>query len=134
VVQNWCYENHMDLNIQKTNAIPFSHKISSIHFNYYIVDVLISCTECVKDPGVMLDSKLCFHQRVNCVSSWTLKNLGLIYFVTNNFSSLVGLRILYVAFIRSKLEYASVPWNNLTLADSNKLENIQKEFAKFYYG
>jgi hypothetical protein len=49
----------------KTNAIPFSHKANSIHFNCHVCDVLILCTECVKDLGVMLDNKLCFHQHVN---------------------------------------------------------------------
>jgi hypothetical protein len=35
--------------------------------------------------------------------------------------------------VRSNLEYPSVAWNNLTLADSNKLENIQRKFANLCY-
>jgi hypothetical protein len=31
--------------------------------------------------------------------------------------------------MRSKLEYASVAWNSLTTADSNKLERIQRKCA-----
>jgi hypothetical protein len=38
---------------------------------------------------------------------------------------------LYITLILSKPEYASVVWNNLTLADSNKLENI-KEGSQIY--
>jgi hypothetical protein len=43
------------------------------------------------------------------------------------------MKVLYIALILSKLEYASVAWNSLTLADSNKLENIQKKFANLCY-
>jgi hypothetical protein len=39
-------------------------------------------------------------------------------------SSLDSVKILYITLILSKLEYASVGWNNLTLSDSNKLEII----------
>jgi hypothetical protein len=39
-----------------------------------------------------------------------------------------SLKILYVALIKSKLQYPLVAWNELTLADSNKLYNIQKKY------
>jgi hypothetical protein len=30
--------------------------------------------------------------------------------------------------VRSKLEYASVAWNSVTITDSNKLEHVQRKF------
>jgi lipopolysaccharide biosynthesis glycosyltransferase len=33
----------------------------------------------------------------------------------------------------SKLEYASVVWNSLSLTDSNKIENIQRQFSNICY-
>jgi hypothetical protein len=35
--------------------------------------------------------------------------------------------------VLSNPEYASVAWNNLTLADCNKLKNIQRKFANLCY-
>jgi hypothetical protein len=35
----------------------------------------------------------------------------------------------YITSVFSKYKYASVAWNNLTLANSNKLEYMQRKFA-----
>jgi hypothetical protein len=59
--------------------------------------------------------------------------LELLHFVTNATSSFCSLKVLYVALIRIKDEYVSVPWRNLTLADSNKLRNIQKKSPNLCY-
>jgi hypothetical protein len=77
----------------------------------------------------MLDSKLHFHRHIDYSYSRALKLLGLIRFITYNFSSLDCIKVLYTVLLLSNLEYASVAWNNLTLAGSNKLENIQRKFV-----
>jgi hypothetical protein len=98
-----------------------------------LVDILIVRTDSVKELGVMLDRKLHLHRHVDYLHSQALKLLRLIRFITYNISSLQSLKVLYITLILSKLEYASVVWNNLTLSDSNKLENIQRKFANVCY-
>jgi hypothetical protein len=111
----------MNISTLKINIISYTCKTNSIHFNYYVDSLLIVPTDCVKDLGVMLNSKLHFHCHIDYLYSRALKLLGLIRYITYNFSSLDCLKVLYTALVRSNLEYASVVWNNLTLADSNKL-------------
>jgi hypothetical protein len=123
----------MELNIQKTRIISFTCKTNSVHFNYYVSNEIILRSDCIKDLGVMLDSKLYFHRHVDFVYSQALRTLGLIRYVTYNFSSSDCLVVLYNSLIRSKLEYASVVWNNLSLTDSNKTENTQRKFANLCY-
>jgi hypothetical protein len=123
-VQKWCYENYMKINTLKTNIISFTRITNSIHFNYYVDNLLIVRTDCVKDLGVMLDSKLHFHRHIVYLYSRALKLLGLISSITYNFSSLDCLKVLYTASVRSDLEYVSVARNNLTLVNSDKLKNI----------
>jgi hypothetical protein len=129
---HWC-ENHMELNTQKTRIISFTCKTNSVHFNCYVSNEITLRSDCIKDLGVMLDSKLYFHRHVDFTYSQALSTLGLIRYVTYNFSSLDYVVVLYNYLIRSKLEYASVVWNNLSLIDSNKLENIQRKFANLCY-
>jgi hypothetical protein len=119
----------MELNIQKTRIISFTRKTNSVHFNYYVSNAIILRSDSINDLGVMLDSKLYFHRHVDFVHFQALRTLGLIRYVIYNFSSLNCLVILYNSLIRSKLEYASDVWSNLSLADSNKLANIQRKFA-----
>jgi hypothetical protein len=59
-----CSENGMELNIQKTKIISFTCKTNSIHFKYFVKDVLILRAECIKDLGVIIDSKLYFQCHV----------------------------------------------------------------------
>jgi hypothetical protein len=123
----------MKINTLKINIISFTRKTNGIHFNYYVQNVLIVRTDCVKDLGVMLDSKLHFHRHIDYLYSRALNLLGPIRFITYNFSSLDCIKVLYTPLVRSNLAYASVAWNNLTLADSNKLENIQRKFVNLCY-
>jgi hypothetical protein len=81
----------MKMNIFKTNIISFTRKINSIHFNYFVGDLLTARTDCAKDLGVMFDSKLHFHRHVGYLHSQALKLLELISFITYNFTSLDSL-------------------------------------------
>jgi hypothetical protein len=98
----------MKIIIFKTNIIYFTRGTKSIYFNYFLGDLLIVRTDCVKDLGVILDSKLHFHRHVDYLHSQALKLLEPIRFTTRNFSSLDSLKVLYITLILSKLVYASV--------------------------
>jgi hypothetical protein len=64
-----------------------------------------------------------------CIISQGLKMLGLIRYHTSSFSILDSLLVLCRIFVRSKIEYASVVWNSITITDSSELEIIQRKFA-----
>jgi hypothetical protein len=119
-VHYWCLLNGMKINLGKTTIISFSRKTNSIYFNYKLCNNLVTRSQCVKDLGVRLDCKLCFHQHIDCILSQGLKMLGFIRYIRSSFSTLESLLVLYSSLVRSKLEYASVVWNSITSTDSAK--------------
>jgi hypothetical protein len=68
------------------------------------------------------------HHYADFLVSHALKLLGLFRTTTFSFSTSDSLLILYFALVISKLEYASVAWNSVTVTDSNNLKSIQRKF------
>jgi hypothetical protein len=132
-VQNWCLDNGMRLNLSKTTIISFTLKTNSIYFNYKLCNNPVARSQCVKDLGVLLYCKLYFYQHINYIFSQGLKILGLIRNITSSFSTLDSLLVFFSTLVRSKIEYASVVWNSITITDSSKLERIQRKFAALCY-
>lgn len=64
-VYEWCYVNPMGHNVEKTKITSFTHNMNSISFNCYVRDISILYTDCIKDFGIMLHSKLHFHSHVD---------------------------------------------------------------------
>jgi hypothetical protein len=132
-VQNWCFQKGITLTVGKTTIISFTRKTFGFHFNYKLSNNPILRCQCVKDLGVLLDSKLYFHHHVDYISAQGLKMLGLIRYITSSFSAPHSLSVLYTTLIRPKLEYASVAWNSITSTDSSKLKRVQIKFATLYH-
>lgn len=83
-----------------------------------------------KDLGVHFDPKLNFIKHIESIVAGAVKIIG---FVTRNckgFKNIDTLRTLYVTFIRSRLEYASVVWSPTYNVHSLQLEKIQRRFLK----
>jgi hypothetical protein len=59
----------MTINQGKTTIISFSRKTNGIYFNYKLCNNLVTCSQFVKDLGVLLDYKLYFHQHIDYILS-----------------------------------------------------------------
>jgi hypothetical protein len=94
----------MKLNIGKTRVISFSRETNALIYDYKLCQSSITRTHSIKDLGVYIDNKLHFHV-VNFIFSQSTRLLGLIRNITFNFSSIESMLRLYIALVRSKLEY-----------------------------
>jgi hypothetical protein len=82
------------------------------------------------DLGIIIDSKLLFTFHVNSAVSNSRKILGMIKRFGKGLS-VSALITVYIAFVRTKLEYASVIWNSIGKGSSDKIEAVQRKFFKY---
>jgi hypothetical protein len=60
-----------------------------------------------------------------------MKLLGLFLKITFSFYIIISLLMLYFSLFKSKLEYASLTSNSVTVTDSSELKRIQEYFLHF---
>jgi ribonucleases P/MRP protein subunit RPP40 len=129
--QSYCSLNKLDLNVSKCFYITFSRKLSVIDLGYELLNEKLKRVNEVKDLGVIHDSKLIFDKHIDCIVRKASKALGFIMRASVEFRTLKSVKILYCAFVRSHLEYASQVWYPQYAVHINRIERIQKQFLRY---
>ena len=111
--------------------MTFTRRIKKITYPYSLDDVTLERPDVVSDLGVSFDSKLSFVHHIAKIIHSAYKCLGFIVRNTKDFTKVSSINIIYFAFVRSKLEYASVIWSPFYNIHSSNLERIQRRFLKF---
>lgn len=127
----WCQRNKMVLNASKCSVISFTRKRSTITHRYDLLGTPLNRESCVKDLGVMLDSKMTFKNHVSFVVSKASSKLGFIFRFGKNFRNVYCLKSLYCSLVRSTLEYCSVVWSPFYRNSILRIEAIQRKFIRF---
>jgi hypothetical protein len=122
--------NHLILNIEKCSIMTFSRTLSPISNNYKIGGVLLSRKESVDDLGILFDKGLSFVDHINSITSTAFKNLGYIYRNCTSFRDIACWKLLFFAFVTSKLEYCSLIWYPIYKVHINRVESVQRRFLK----
>ena len=89
----------------------------------------ISVCETEKDLGVTFDSELSFDLHIKRVTNKANQMIGIIkrtFLYMNKHTFLM----LYKAFVRPHLEYASVVWNPYLIRQSKMIENVQRRATR----
>jgi hypothetical protein len=82
------------------------------------------------DLGVILDSKLSFREHIDSVINKGSAMFGFINRLSREFRDPYTLKVLYVTYARSKLEYANCVWQPFYVTHINRIERIQEKFIK----
>ena len=110
-VSRWCAMNRLSLNINKCAVLSFTRSLTPVIQQYKIGEMLLNRVDTFRDLGVTFDSRLTFRTHANSVVGSAFRAAGFIMRNCMNFRSIVTLRVLHYALVRSKLEYASVVWS-----------------------
>lgn len=127
----YCEENKLFLNFSKCHHITFSRNINTLYTSYKLSNhKLLSVSE-VKDLGITYDSKLLFNQHISNISKKANQMLGFLFRTCYEFKNLQVHRILYMSYVNSLLNFASVIWNPQYDVYINKLEGVQNKFISY---
>lgn len=122
--------NNITISISKCQCISFTRKTKPIIFNYKFEDVVIDRVEIVRDLGVLLDAKMSFSNHVENIVNRAYRNLGFVIRTCKPFTSVLSLKVVYYAYVRSILEYVCPIWSPFYAIHKNRIENIQHKFIK----
>ncbi|CAG9138363.1 unnamed protein product [Plutella xylostella] len=120
--------NRIKVNVDKCQTISFSRKRAPIKFPYSLQNTIIDKTDLVRDLGVYFDSKLLMDQHIDIITDKAYKNLGFVIRACKPFKDIDSIKMVYNAYVRSILEYASCIWTPQYITYDHQIERIQKKF------
>lgn len=130
-ISQWCISSRLTLNIKKCNVMTFTRKNNYITYDYILNGISLTRPNFFKDLGVTFDRKLNFVEHYNLILTASYKCMGFIIRNSNNFTSPDTLKLLFISFVRSRLEYASVVWAPTFAIHTANIERIQRKFLKY---
>ncbi|XP_063902465.1 uncharacterized protein LOC135122189 [Zophobas morio] len=131
LINEWSITNQMPLSKDKCCVKTYSRKLSLISFNYSLQGVDLKRPEFIRDLGVTFDSKLSFVEHIRIIEDSANKCLGFVIRNTKEFQEVHIVKLLYFAYVRSRLEYCSVVWSPIYQAHISTLERIQRRALKY---
>lgn len=130
VLSNYYANNSITVNVEKCQCISFSRKKKPLNFPYNFDGTIINRTENVRDLGVHFDPKYALTNHIEHITARAYKNLGFVMRSCEPFNDVNTLKIVYFAYVRSILEYASPIWSPQYIIYKEQLERIQRKFIK----
>lgn len=125
---NYYHLNNITISINKCQCITFTRKKHPIVYPYNFNGTVIERVNVVRDLGVLLDSEMSMREHIDAISSRSFRNLGFVMRTCQPFRSIHSLKVVYFAYVRCLLEYASPIWSPYYKIHTNNIEKIQKRF------
>lgn len=107
-ILNWCNRNRLFFNSQKCAIFTAKRTRSFINRNYTLNEHVLERKDEIRDLGIILDQRFSFASHIEHITVSARQMIGYIKRVSNGKFTIETKRILYLAYVRSKLEFASV--------------------------
>ena len=127
----WCTKSLLDLNVKKCSIISYTRKHTNNNFECTLGQQSVERCSKIRDLGVILDSKLTFTDHHNTIVNKANNMLSFIKRFSYHFRDPYTIKTLYVAYVRSILEYCSVVWSPYQVVHCNRIESVQKQFLLY---
>ena len=116
----------MEFKVKKFKLIHITNRKTPIHSDLHLNNNILELTSEFRDLGLVTVCNLSWSTHIDKISNKDKKILGLIKRTCKGFQDVSTLRTLYLALVRSQLEYCSVVWSPHTSRNISKLERIQR--------
>lgn len=127
----WCNLNRLSLNVSKCKVMNFSRRRTGLDNSLFLNGVMIDRVHSFLDLGVLFSRNLSFKDHIDRCINKANSMLGFLIRFSKDFHDPYTLKVLFVSFVRSHLEYASIVWNPYYNNTSSRIESVQKRFLMF---
>ena len=132
ILIKWFYENCMQANPEKFQALAVGKRTFSRNPVFQINSVDIYCDETVKLLGIEIDFQLKFDAHIKIICRKASQQLNVMKRIGKYLSRLNKLTIFH-SFILSNFNFCPLAWHFCSKTNTKKLENIQKRALRFIY-
>ncbi|MEW8547445.1 MAG: reverse transcriptase family protein [Candidatus Thiodiazotropha sp.] len=138
VLDNWCKENGMVLNTDKTKVMLITSrqkranlKDKNISLKYNDFDLKITCSD--KILGVHIDENLMWNDQFQFLTRKVSSNLWLLSQI-RSYLSIEHRLLFYNAYIKTHFDYCSIIWGNSSNINLSKITKLQRRACKIILG
>ena len=124
----------MEFNVKKCKVLRVARIRSIEDKDYYLGGTKLDRVDVEKDLGVLVSHNLSCNNHVDLISSKAQRMLNLLYRTCRDITDISTRKLLYIAWVRSRLKYASVVWSPHTKRNINNLEQVQRRATRFILG
>ena len=126
----WSCNWGMDFNTKKCKVLSVARIKSIDDRDYYLGGIKLDCV----DVAMLVRHNLSWKNHVNAISSKAHKMLNILYRTCKDINDIRTKKLLYIAWVRLCLEYASVVWSPHTKRNINNIEQVQPRATRFILG
>ena len=130
-IHHWSEMWQLGFNLDKCHTLPLG--FNNMRYQYNINGNIVETVAEEKDLGIIIDEKLNFHKHILKASKKANSILGCIRRAIK-YKDREMILPLYIAHVRSRLEYGSVVWNPYLVQDKKRIEYIQRRATKMING
>ena len=124
----------IEFNAKKCKVLRVARIRSIDDRDYYFGGIKLDHDDVTKDQGVLVSHNLSWNNHVDLIYSKAQRMLNVLYRICRNINDISTKKLLYIAWVRWRLEYASVVWSPHTKRNINNLEQVQRRATRFILG
>ena len=133
-IVDWSELWGMSYNASKCKHLSLTKKQTPLETTYFLAGNILSKSACEKDLGVLVNSKLSWHDHIVNKVNKANRVLRLIRRTCGTHANTDVIKKLYIHLVRPHLDYASQVWSPHQAYLSNTIEGAQRRATKLMVG